>query len=764
MGPVDQPGTPFRAGQSSNGYFPHVHADEVSSSSPPSSPSDRGQPTSRRQTPTGQTYAQFLGRGKGKSRAYHASSSIPYAEPDHPRRPREAKSQSRAQSQSASASSRRLDSLLLLATERIASESTRASGAEAQLRATMALLRTARAERDQALASVAALRTQLTLYQDQLARAQSEITRAQEIVEGVERSKVEALEDAARARSRVRRLEEERVVKEAVEEGRRRGFRDGLQRGRMMARAAGWNDEYDSDYGEDDDDHVESRRPEPPPTRTTEPAIQRSDTRGPPQQVDVAPHAEPLPIPTLTTPAPLNVPSTQPQSWVHPPSEASVSSRQHGPTHGASRTRSRSGSQPQPDTSEPSRATSRPRAQSYLTSTPVPAPSRSPESIRPIPPVPLIPPVRPIPSSANPPDQEPVHLTDQLRARARETMASPTPSRRSLGGSMAYPPDGWIPTLDSESAFISLPPPHEFSQTPHTIDGRLDLISSPPDEVQALRATEDDRVRNRDKGKEIDRERRRAGRRVGGTSGRYPPPHAGTMSTASLSQYDILSPPNTGSRVGESSRRGDEGVDRHFADMQDEYLRRQQELAMRSPKTPTPAPGIPMDPRANDRMVNEWQAQSQEVMQPPPQQVQSSSSRRKPVPVRSFIRFYYPYIPSYRVFNPTSLLFTPLLWLALSLLLSFSAEPTFCRVFSFCTYSTASTRAISTRWTTMSVQAALVSIPATVLLKTQAWDECLVGPAGLEKSSCRSRFPSAPSPNPTLGQAIRSITTVIHQQ
>lgn len=63
----------------------------------------------------------------------------------------------------------------------------------------------------------------------------TEIFRAQEIVERVDRQRVEAEEAALRAREKHRKLAEARAVDVAMEEGRRMGYEEGLKQGRMLA-------------------------------------------------------------------------------------------------------------------------------------------------------------------------------------------------------------------------------------------------------------------------------------------------------------------------------------------------------------------------------------------------------------------------------------------------------------------------------------------------------------------------------------------------
>ena len=61
-----------------------------------------------------------------------------------------------------------------------------------------------------------------------------EIFRAQEIVERIDRQRVEAEESAVRAREKSRKLAEARAIDLAMEEGRRIGFEEGLNQGRMI--------------------------------------------------------------------------------------------------------------------------------------------------------------------------------------------------------------------------------------------------------------------------------------------------------------------------------------------------------------------------------------------------------------------------------------------------------------------------------------------------------------------------------------------------
>src|SRR5580704_9244241 len=73
------------------------------------------------------------------------------------------------------------------------------------------------------------------LYKAQLAKAQREILRAREIVQAVEMQRDDAERAAAKARTMARRLNEEKVLFLAREEGRKEGFEEGMKMGRLAS-------------------------------------------------------------------------------------------------------------------------------------------------------------------------------------------------------------------------------------------------------------------------------------------------------------------------------------------------------------------------------------------------------------------------------------------------------------------------------------------------------------------------------------------------
>lgn len=154
----------------------------------------------------------------------------------------------------------KLNSLLLLTSEKLTAEVARSRTAEERLTSALTLLTKCRTEQVQVTSQVSTLSTQLELYKAQLARAQDEILRAQRIVDEVEKGKKDAEEAAARARARARKLEEESVVRQAMEQGRREGYRQGLRQGQQLAlerlstrpRNEAYEDEEDEEDGYDE--------------------------------------------------------------------------------------------------------------------------------------------------------------------------------------------------------------------------------------------------------------------------------------------------------------------------------------------------------------------------------------------------------------------------------------------------------------------------------------------------------------------------------
>jgi len=148
-----------------------------------------------------------------------------------------------------------ISSILLMTTERLHSESARANAAERHITDVMSLFKNAHDQKLKLERELVRVREELGLYKIQLEVAQKgaslffvlhaislnlipEIFRAQETVDRIDRQRVEAEESAVRAREKSRKLAEARAVDLALEEGRRLGFEEGLNQGRMINQVA----------------------------------------------------------------------------------------------------------------------------------------------------------------------------------------------------------------------------------------------------------------------------------------------------------------------------------------------------------------------------------------------------------------------------------------------------------------------------------------------------------------------------------------------
>ncbi|KAJ7509762.1 hypothetical protein B0H11DRAFT_1702654, partial [Mycena galericulata] len=138
----------------------------------------------------------------------------------------------------ANASSRQLLSLLIekeyessklrkalnKAFDRFEAEAIRASEAERVTQETLNQFRAINEGKVAAERALARTSEELRLWKFQFEHAQSEISRAQGVVQLVERQRDDAEHAAAKARDAARRLNEQRLVSDALEEGRRLGY------------------------------------------------------------------------------------------------------------------------------------------------------------------------------------------------------------------------------------------------------------------------------------------------------------------------------------------------------------------------------------------------------------------------------------------------------------------------------------------------------------------------------------------------------------
>ncbi|KAF8872611.1 hypothetical protein CPB84DRAFT_1799127, partial [Gymnopilus junonius] len=226
--------------------------------------------------------------------------------------------------------------MLAITTERLSHETIRANEAEKQAAETHE--ENIRMEKDLRRAQ-----TELGLYKIQLDVAQKEIFKAQEIVDKLERQRAAAEEEAARSRDKVHKLSEARAVEHAMQEARWLGFEEGLKQGRQdVDRQPSHRSRRSEDvsrYSYPYEDvvkspstiklsarHLSSKSYSEYSVRSTEiapraaPSTQtrqrHSFSAAPPpvqRTPDVGTYSQLLPRPTITTPMPVEVPSTQPQ-------------------------------------------------------------------------------------------------------------------------------------------------------------------------------------------------------------------------------------------------------------------------------------------------------------------------------------------------------------------------------------------------------------------------------------------------------------------
>ncbi|KAG1723533.1 uncharacterized protein EDB91DRAFT_1255604 [Suillus paluster] len=235
---------------------------------------------------------------------------------------------------------REINALLVVTSERLETESNRANTSERRALEYFNRLRQATENRERAEQDSARLREELKLYKLQLENAQKEIFRAQDIINQVSAQKNEAEAEAARARTKARKLQEEKMMMIAHEEGRRRGYKEGLSIGRRLGFDQGSTTiRYDEDPArrthrpavrqdegdeEEEDESVHSERNH---VRLQSRAPPRSSRHVRPESAppvgtyEAAPHVPVLPVPILVNPV-------QPPS---PPGRITTPSHSTGP-------------------------------------------------------------------------------------------------------------------------------------------------------------------------------------------------------------------------------------------------------------------------------------------------------------------------------------------------------------------------------------------------------------------------------------------------
>jgi hypothetical protein len=374
--------------------------------------------------------------------------------------------------------------LLKLTFAKLDEESRRATDAER--RATECLVRARAAIDARALADAdaAAARSELALYKLQLEQAQREIFRAQEMLDGLESRRHDAEQDAARARTVTRKLQEDRAIETAREQGKEQGWHQGLRQGMLIGRReADKENQPGTRLSDDNDPRSRSRRYQEPPEQSSTDDLPLDDS--PPRPItgyvlspfhfthtfnpdprtrnanrlnpDIAPLALAPTAPIRSTPyhhglEPSNNLSnaTLRRRHNHSPEEQSVQQQYDIPQPSRSRQQSRSRSRVGTPTLEPAR--SRPYT---------PHDDSTPSIIQPI----------PIPASAASSTPLPIP-------------ASPSPTRVHHTP-VQIPPDNWIPRAQDAAGdgrlSIFLPPPHELTELVRVPEGPYAIASTPED-------------------------------------------------------------------------------------------------------------------------------------------------------------------------------------------------------------------------------------------------------------------------------------------
>ncbi|KAF8963709.1 hypothetical protein BDZ97DRAFT_1818844 [Flammula alnicola] len=314
------------------------------------------------------------------------------------------------------------------------------------------------------------VKEELAMYKIQLDVAQKEIFRAQEIVDKVERQRLAAEEDAMRAKEKMRKLVQTRAVEQAMEEGRRLGFEEGLNQGRVygtdsVETAETWDEPFLKQStrrpnGKGEHGRSEVSRHTYPNEESASGSSHSSGTKS----IRTLPHHQRAGDTKLQ--------ATQASTSNSRPRRESTAI--HSAIHST---------YPQPPTSQATTSNTRPRGNS-TTAPPLQHPHGTPPDVARYPqslPMPTITTPMPVPVPSTqpqipppmPPHQSGTTIHDHsfknpehIKIQPSDKPIHPIPIHNHSPSvshpSIVLPPDGYIPTLDANS-MISLPPPHELS-------------------------------------------------------------------------------------------------------------------------------------------------------------------------------------------------------------------------------------------------------------------------------------------------------------
>ncbi|ETW85022.1 hypothetical protein HETIRDRAFT_448282 [Heterobasidion irregulare TC 32-1] len=457
---------------------------------------------------------------------------------------------------------KKVHELLRLAFSKLDQETQRA--VDAERRATECLVRARNAIDARTLAEAEAARTreELGMYKVQLDQAQREILRAQEVLDSLEARRRDAEDEAARARSVARKLQEQRAVDLAREEGRKAGWREGVERGWRM----GWEEALEGRRVRNGRTRPRPRRslqevlfedegPEEPRVEyeqsSEESSLVNVPSRGVPEAgngfalpFDGAPHEQTHHIPAITTPVPTLTTPFRP-----PPPD----STRFDPGLGRQRTHERVREQSRHRTPEPTYVR-------YQTPDPVPIRYQAPDVRRHhtheprfAPPatydyvVDSAPaPIRPTTPSSH---SRPYGPHDDEPSPIRPLASFLSPIHRPI----SVPPDGFIPYAldlanDTGQAAIRLPPPHELADPIRGRHNPVVVISTPEGGSPAPVGSASDDGPRASTSRMGDMRNGSAPRRPPVPPSAIPPriskePSSHSRASTHLSEYELLHPP-----------------------------------------------------------------------------------------------------------------------------------------------------------------------------------------------------------------------------
>lgn len=181
------------------------------------------------------------------SSKHSASSKTPSSRSSRERRPRDAAPTAKELMRmlvDEQETTRNLQQQLTFSSSQLAFEQDRADTAERKIKDAVVRFKDANDGRISAQADAARLREELKLYKSALEEAQKEIFKAQNILKDVEGRRREAEEDASQLRRKLRKMNEEKMMDMAREEGRKLGLQEGLEMGKDIGYLQGRNQGY----------------------------------------------------------------------------------------------------------------------------------------------------------------------------------------------------------------------------------------------------------------------------------------------------------------------------------------------------------------------------------------------------------------------------------------------------------------------------------------------------------------------------------------